>query len=320
MKAKDIQRVAVIGAGTMGEGIVQIFAQSGFSVNVVEKEPLIIERCLNQIKSNLKLFRKSGLITENLSTIMSRISTFTSERLTEAVKDSQFVIETVVEILEVKKAVFAQLDLLPKEVILASNSSSITVSDLTKGMKTPERVVGLHFFNPASIIPLVEVHRSQNTSEQAIQTTREIIERTGKKTVLVRKEIPGFIINRLTGAMEREIDYLLDEGVVTPEDLDEAVKASFGFRLSCIGPMEAEDMIGLDIAARVSDKIYKTLSNRTDAAPSVLEKVKKGELGIKSGKGWYDYSGKTREQALAEKNTVLLQQLKLFQSRQKNNP
>ena len=125
-------------------------------------------------------------------------------------------------------------------------------------------------------------------------------------------ERPGFIVNRLMGALEREIDYLLDEGIATPEDLDIAVKSSTGFRFACLGPMELEDMIGLDIAATVSGRVFKGLSNATEPSPMLLEKVEKGELGIKAGKGWYDYSGKTREEVLKEKNGKLLPQLKLF--------
>ena len=116
------------------------------------------------------------------------------------------------------------------------------------------------------------------------------------------------------GALEREIDYLLDEGIVTPEDLDVAVKSSTGFRFACLGPMEVEDMIGLDVSCTVSGRVFKGLSNATEPSPMLVEKVRKGELGIKSGKGWYDYSGKTRAEVLEEKNRKLLRQLKLFMS------
>jgi len=126
--------------------------------------------------------------------------------------------------------------------------------------------------------------------------------------------VPGFIINRLTGALEREVDFLLDNGVVTPEDLDAAVKASFGFRLACLGPMEAEDFIGLDTAYRVSNNVYKGLSNAELASPGLKEKVDKGELGVKSGKGWYDYSNIPIEDVFAERDKKLIAQLALYRS------
>ena len=140
--------------------------------------------------------------------------------------------------------------------------------------------------------------------------------RVGKKPVMVRKEVPGFIVNRLTGALEREIDYLLDEGIVTPEDLDTALKGSIGFRLACLGPMEIEDMIGLDTAMRVSSRVFKVLSNATEPSVKLVEKVNKGELGIKTGKGWYDYTGKTITEINDERNRKLLQELAAYNARE----
>jgi len=211
----------------------------------------------------------------------------------------------------------SQLDSLPQDVIIGSNTSSFTISSLAEGLRTSGRVIGLHYFNPAHIIPLVEIHRGQNTENKVVEVTRGLMLRVGKKPVLVRKEVPGFIINRLTGAMQREVQYLIDEGIVTPEDLDIAIKASYGFRLACLGPMEAEDMIGLDTSARVSAQIFKVLSNATEPSPALIEKVNKGELGIKSGKGWYDYTGKSRAQIMEERNRKLLRQLVLFNAQEK---
>jgi len=139
----------------------------------------------------------------------------------------------------------------------------------------------------------------------------------GKKPILIKREIPGFIVNRIQGAIFREIGYLLDEGIATHEDMDIAAKAMYGFRLSCIGPMEADDMIGLDTSARVSANLFKTLTNRTEPSSTLLDKVNKGELGIKTGKGWYDYHGKTRTEVLDEINRRLLKQLVLFKAQNK---
>lgn len=312
MRSEDIKEVVVIGAGIMGVGIAQNFAQAGLTVCVVDQEKDIVERCLAQIDANLQLFLEYELLKEEPSAIKARVRPYLSKDLYEATKACDFVVEAVPEILELKKELFARMDSLPEEVIIASNTSSLTISAIAEDMQIPGRVVGLHYFNPAHIIPAVEIHRGKHTSDEVVEITRELMLRVGKKPVLVRKEVPGFIINRLTGAMEREIDYLLDEGVVTPEDLDTAVKASYGFRLACLGPMEAEDMIGLDTAARASSNIFKVLSNSTDPSPMLLEKVARGELGIKSGKGWYDYSGKSKEEIMEERNRRLLKQLALF--------
>jgi 3-hydroxyacyl-CoA dehydrogenase len=164
---------------------------------------------------------------------------------------------------------------------------------------------------------VVEIHRGKKTLEKTVETARELMLKIGKKPVLVRKTMPGFIVNRLTGALEREIDYLLDEGVVTPEELDMAIKGSIGFRMACLGPQETEDMIGLDTAMMVSKRIYRVLSNATEPSNQLVEKVQKGELGIKSGKGWYDYKGKSSNEVLNENNRKLLQQLAVFRQREK---
>ena len=190
---------------------------------------------------------------------------------------------------------------------------------MTESMDTASRVVGLHYFNPAHVIPAVEVHHGERTDEAAIEHIIAIMHGVGKVPVRVRKEIPGFIINRLTGTLEREIDLLLDEGIVTPHDLDAAVKASLGFRLACIGPMEAEDFIGLDTAYRVSNNVFKGLSNATQASAALGEKVERGELGVKSGKGWYDYTAVPQADTFAKRDEKLLAQLALYRAAVKND-
>lgn len=314
MNDKPIDKVAIVGSGTMGEGIAISFAQAGFTVKLLEIDQERLSNCLVTIKSNLELFDEFDLLEEDPSSVAKRIHGIVPQDIIEESQDCGCVVETVPEVLEIKKSVFKQLDHLPTDIILCSNTSSITVNALTDQMKSAERVVGLHYFNPAHIIPAVEIHRGDATTDEVVTKMRELMLRCGKKPVLVRKSVPGFIINRLTGAMEREIDYLLDEGVVTPEDLDTAVKASYGFRLACLGPMEAEDLIGLDISARVSGNIFKVLSNKTEPSPDLLEKVKKGELGVKSKKGWYDYSGKTSAEIANNTNRKLLKQLVHFKN------
>ncbi len=314
MSEREIKTAAVIGAGIMGVGIVQTFASAGISVRMIARNQERLEQSLATVKANLELFKEFKLLKEKPSAILSRVTIIPSENMAEATKGCDFILETVPEVLDTKKAIFTQLDQLPPDVIIASNTSSFTLDTLTADMKTAQRTVGLHYFNPAHIIPAVEIHRGKSTTDTVVKKAREIMIKTGKKPVIVLKTVPGFIINRLTGAMEREIDYLIDEGIVTPEDLDTAVKASYGFRLSCMGPMAQEDLIGLDTSARVSGNVFKLLSNKTEPSPVLLEKVKKGELGIKSGKGWYDYSGKTRDEVNETINRRLLKQLALFRS------
>jgi 3-hydroxybutyryl-CoA dehydrogenase len=311
-KPSETKQIVVIGAGNMGEGIVQSFAQAGKRVKVLARRRETLDKCLQQVDTNLKLFAEFQLLEEAPEVIKSRITYIPMAELSEAIRGCQFIVETIPEVLADKKELFGRLDSCDPDVILASNTSSITITTLTDGMKTAYRVVGTHYFNPAHIMPLVEIHRGKYTSDKAVEMTRDLMLQVGKKPILVQKEIPGFIVNRIQGAIFREISYLLDEGIATPEDIDMAAKAMYGFRLSCIGPMEADDMIGLDTSARVSANLFKTLSNRTEPSATLLDKVNRGELGIKTGRGWYNYSGKTRAQVLGEINRRLLKQLVLF--------
>jgi 3-hydroxybutyryl-CoA dehydrogenase len=314
----DPERVLVLGSGTMGEGIAQTFAQHGFDVRLVDRIEEPLTRALGQLRQNLQQFVEFDLVRETVDQVMGRIEGVVTTDMVEATEGCSYAVETIPEMLDAKRDLLAALQSANEELVIGSNTGSFTVDSLVEGLPRPDNVIGIHYFNPAHIIPLVEIHRGSQTSDASFDETRRLLEASGKKTVLVRKEVPGFIVNRLMGALEREIDYLLDEGIVTPEDLDIAVKSSTGFRFACLGPMEVEDMIGLDIAATVSGRVFKGLSNATEPSPILVAKVEKGELGIKAGKGWYDYSGRTREQVLKEKNSKLLPQLKLFLEAQRD--
>jgi len=180
MKAEDIKKVAVIGAGIMGVGIAQNFAQAGLSVRVVARRETSLERCLAQIDANLRLFQEFGLLHEEPSSIKLRIEPFPAQHLAEATRGCDFIVETIPEILQAKRDLFAQLDSLPRDVILSSNTSSSTISSIVEGMRTQERVVGLHYFNPAHILPLVEIHRGKYTSDEVVELTRKLMLRVGK--------------------------------------------------------------------------------------------------------------------------------------------
>jgi 3-hydroxybutyryl-CoA dehydrogenase len=319
MKADQLKKITIIGSGIMGIGIAQNFAQAGFSVVLVDMDRQILDNAVSQIKTNLQLFKEYDLIQEDPSAVLARINTFITTDLELAMQDCHYVVEAIPENIEIKKALFARLDRCSPQAIIASNSSSFTVDELVPGLKEPGRVVGVHYFNPAHIMPVVEIHRGTRTNEETVNLARNLMLKVGKKPVMVKKVLPGFIVNRLTGSLEREIGYLLDEGVVTTEDLDMAVKGTIGFRLACMGPQQAEDMIGLDTSMRVSTRIFKVLSNATEPSSQLVAKVKAGDLGIKSGKGWYDYSSKPKNELLDETNRKLLQQLALFNARENSN-
>ena len=304
--------ILIVGSGTMGEGIAQTFAQHGFSVRLVDCSEDQLTRALAQIPQNLAQFVEFGLIDESVEQVMARIEGLVTTDMARAVEGCDYMVETIRENLDDKRALLSSVQAVAPDLVIGSNTGSMTVDSLAEGMPKPENVIGIHYFNPAHIIPLVEVHRGPQTSDAAYELTLRLMQESGKKTALVRKELPGFIVNRVMGAMTREIHYLLDEGVCTPEDLNTAIKSSTGFRFACLGPMEVDDMIGLDICATVSGRVFPGLSNATGPSKLILEKVERGELGIKTGKGWLDYEGRSRAEVLEEKNRALLPQLKLF--------
>jgi 3-hydroxybutyryl-CoA dehydrogenase len=313
--ATEARRAAVIGAGTMGEGIAQSLAEAGLAVRLVDLQDQALERCRRQISVNLNQARTHGLVVD-VRAVLDRIEFVRTDDVVSHARDCELVVETAPEAPELKRRLFAALDVLPASVLLASNTSSMTMSSICAEMRTAYRAIGLHYFNPAHIIPTVEVHRGRATTDETVSRAIALLRRTGKIPLVVHKEIPGFVVNRLTGALSREIAHLLDEGVVEPAELDAAVKGSLGFRLAWVGPMEGADFVGLDTDARVSTAMFGQLSNRTEPSVGLLEKVREGQLGVKSGRGWYDYSGTSREELLTKRNAKLLRQLKAFREEQ----
>ena len=316
MSAQTAQKILIVGTGTMGEGIAQTFAQNGLNVRLVARREEPLTRALGQLRQNIKQFIEFGLINETVDQVMARIEGMVTTDMSKAVEGCTYCVETIQEKLDLKRELLAALQAADPELMIGSNTGSMTMDTLAEGLPRPDKLIGIHYFNPAHIIPLVEIHRGSACSDATYEETKRLMEASGKRTALVRKEMPGFIVNRVMGAITREIHFILDEGICTPEDLNTAIKSSTGFRFACLGPMEVDDMIGLDISATVSGRVFPGLSNATGPSRLLVEKVERGELGIKSGKGWYDYSGRTREEVLEEKNRALLPQLKLFLERE----
>jgi 3-hydroxybutyryl-CoA dehydrogenase len=320
IKATDISRVLVIGAGTMGEGIAQNFAQAGLEVCVADNNSAMLERCGRQIPANLETFKEFSLLDEEPAQIMDRITFKSVEEMADLgdlASDVDYAVEAVSENLELKQSIFAILSDRRDDLILASNSSSLTISEIAQNLKNPGNVVGLHYFFPAHIVPLVEVHSGKDTLPDAITCTIELAKRVGKRPIHVLKEMPGLIVNRIQAAYNREVTYLLEQGVASAEDLDMAAKASYGFRLSCLGPLQIHDLNGLDIVLKAGGKTRKAIFNGTESSPLLVQKVEAGELGVKTGKGWHDYTGRTREEVLDESNRKLLKQLVTFNEQEK---
>jgi 3-hydroxybutyryl-CoA dehydrogenase len=305
--SEAVKCVAVMGAGTMGEGIAQSFAEAGFMVRLFDPDADAISRCLEQISQNIRTARQRGLAGPDARIVQEHIQPALTPLA--AAEGAELVIESAPERLELKRSLFAELSTLPESVVLVTNTSSLTVDAVSEGIARPERVAGLHYFNPAHIIPAVEIHAGRQTHAWVLAGLRALMLRCGKVPLVIRKSIPGLVINRLTAALMREIGSLLDEDVIDPRELDHAVKASIGMRMAWVGPMEGSDFTGLDIGARVQTALFPTLSNRYRPSAQLTQRVERGELGLKSGKGWYEYREGDRERLTNLRNAQLIDQL-----------
>lgn len=315
MDVDRVERILVIGAGAMGEGIAQQFAQAGMDVLQVDVDDDALARCARQVKANLIQLDRFGLLGEPADVIGARIERRLIGGMSALAGLSGkvgFAVEAVPEVIELKKDIFNILDGWDRSCVLASNTSTLSVTDMTQGMRSPERVVGVHFFYPAHIVPLVEIHGGEQTSETTIGFARQLMLKVGKQPIVIRKVLPGFIINRMQAAFNREVIHMLEQGVAAAEELDMAAKACFGFRLACLGPLEIHDLNGLDIVLKSWARTRPSLCNDTAPATSIVRMVERGDLGVKTGKGWHDYKGESREAVLARSNDKLLQQLVLF--------
>lgn len=288
---REIKQIAVVGAGLMGHGIAQSFAQKTYLVTLYDLNDTILERALSQIQSNLETFVEVGLEKkQNIQRVLSQIRPSTD--LKEAVKEAQLIIEAAPEDPILKRNLFEELDRYSLEdTILASNTSTLPLYEIGRKVKNKERLVITHWFNPPHIIPAVEVIPGEKTSIEVIEMTIEILRRIGKKPIRILKEIPGFLINRIQTAMFREILSLLEQGIASPEDVDEAVKGSFGLRLAVIGPLQTMDMGGLDLIHRGMKYLYPLIDRSIGIQQILREKVERGELGLKTGRGFFEYEG-----------------------------
>jgi len=312
MDFRDIKKVGVVGAGIMGHGIAQVFAQHGYQVALVSRSEKTLSEALEMIRLNLIRFVEHGIVQENgIEKIISRIET--STKLGEAMSEVDFVVEAVSEDLNVKRSVFQSLEAArPRHTILATNTSGLSITDIASVTEAPERVVGTHFWNPPYVVPLVEVTKSRFTSEENFETTCGLMESVGKVPVRVMKDIPGFIGNRIQHAMYREIFSLLDQKVATPEDIDKVVMLSFGGRLSILGPLTIADFNGVHLFLEVQNNLLKYIDRSTEPAAILREMVEKGEIGTKRGKGFYNWDTEKINEITAKRDEGLIRLYKPY--------
>ncbi|TMD61007.1 MAG: 3-hydroxyacyl-CoA dehydrogenase family protein [Chloroflexi bacterium] len=283
-----LQRVGVVGFGLMGHGIAQVAAQAGYQVIVRETEQRFIDAGFKRVDASLDRMVKGGRVAEaEAKTARGRIETTTEVK---ALRDCQLVIEAITEDLALKKTLYRELDAIcPPATIFASNTSSMTIAELAASTKRPDRFAGLHFFNPVQVMKLVEIVRAITTSDETIGTLREFTAKIGK-TGVVCKDTPGFIVNRLLIPYLNAAIRALEEGVATPEEIDEAVKLGLGYPM---GPFTLLDYVGLDTQYHASNVLYDEFKRPDQAPPPLLKRmVLAGHHGRKSGRGFYQYDEK----------------------------
>ena len=301
-----IRNVTVVGAGTMGHSLAQVFAQGGYHVWLNDVTEEILNRAKKLIASNLKTLLEMGWLEKDQpGQTLNRIQTTTE--IAKAGEKAVLVIEAIIEDAEAKKKLFRTLDqVCPKNTILASNTSYMDIFKLVE-TKRPDKVLITHWFAPPHIIPLVEIVQGPQTSPAIVDTLKTLLTQLGKKPIVLTKFLTGFIGNRLQSALRDEVLFLIDNGYVTPQDIDEVAKYGFGLRIPVLGLVKRLDYTGLDL-------IQKILSNQLYEPPKPRERsnivdrlVSQKKLGVKSGSGFYEYGGRSMEEIMKERDQKLIQ-------------
>jgi 3-hydroxybutyryl-CoA dehydrogenase len=282
--AKDIvkARIAIVGAGLMGHGIAQVFALAGHDVNITDAVLQNLDTVKSRVAANLRDLDED----ENVA---ARVLPFVE--LAAAVRDADYVVEAVSEDLPLKQKLFAEIERhVRPDTILASNTSVIPITAIMQGLIRKERALGTHWWNPPFLVPLVEVIETQWTAPEAVAWTMELHQAAGKKPAHVKKDVPGFIGNRLQHALWREAISLVEHGICDAETVDAVIKASFGRRLAVLGPLENADLVGTDLTLAIHNTVLPAIDSRPGASPYLQGLVKDGKLGFKSGEGFRKWS------------------------------
>ena len=287
----DIQKVFIVGSGLMGSGIAQVCAQRGLEVVLYDIDPEALKKALKSIEWSVGKFIEKGELKEEKGRIIGRIET--ASDFSETVSCG-LLIEAVFENIDLKREIFEKMDALARpETLMASNTSSIPITEIAVATKNPHRVLGLHFFSPVPMMQAVEVIRGQSTSQETMLKGREFVLRIGKEPITVNRDVAGFVINRINFPSSMEAMRLVEQGITTVEDIDKGVKLALGRRM---GIFETSDMVGLDVTYGALMSMYRETGDPRWFPPMILRrKVKSGELGRKTGKGWYEYDKEGRK-------------------------
>ncbi len=308
MKAEQIKRILIAGGGMMGKSIAFVFSSNpGFEITVYDIRPVDLEEGIKTIARQLV---EHGVMTEEeLDARISRMR-FTDDPESSCFAEADLVVEAVFENMDLKRETFAMLEAhCRKDTIFCTNTSVMSPSQISANLTYRERFVGTHFWNPGHLIPLVEVVRSDATSDETAECVMEVLKAAGKKPVLCRKDVPGFIANRMQHALWREAVSIVEHGIADAATVDEAVRYSFGLRLPRLGPMENIDMVGTDLTYNIHDYILEYLEDSHEPSPVLKEKLDEGKIGFKTGEGFFTWTKEQIEQSNAGLNEYLIRML-----------
>lgn len=307
MNASALSHVVIAGAGTMGASLAQIFAQAGIQVTLWNRSQAGLDRAAALIRSNQSALVAAGrLSADDSNALMERIVPTTEDA---CFPTASFLLESIAEDLTLKQDFFRRIStLVPVDCILTTNTSGLSISAIGSAVAEPVRFCGMHWINPPHLVPLVEVIQGTDTGDGTMDFVYALAQRLRKKPIRA-KDLPGFIMNRLQLALLREALALVDSGAATAEDVDAAVKYGLGLRYACVGPFETMDLGGVDIFCRIASYLLADLDNRKDTPPLLQTLTEQGACGVKSGHGFYDYSGEKAAAALENRDQKFIRVL-----------
>lgn len=309
MKLEDIKKIGIAGAGTMGSGMAQIFARKGYEVVVTD----IKEEFLENSRKLVSIFN-SSLIEEGLmaeSEVKNTVKNIKYDVDKKVFSDCDVIIEAIIEKMDIKQDFWKEVEEIAKsDAIFATNTSGLSITGISQKVENKGRFIGMHFWNPPHIIPLVELIRGDGTSDETVEILLGLVKKIDKEPVVVQKDAPGFIGNRIQFAVFREALNIVEQGIATFEDVDRAMKYGPGFRYPIIGPLETADLGGLDTFYYISSYLFNDLSDVKEPQEVLKNLMENKELGVKSKKGFYDYSDGKDEEAIKRRDKMFFKMLK----------
>jgi 3-hydroxybutyryl-CoA dehydrogenase len=306
MELRQIKHIGVLGAGLMGHGIAQVFASAGYDVNIYDVDPATLRAAKDRIAGNFKVFIELSLAKpEDIERCLDRITLCSS--IETLCQGPQFIIEAILEDLKIKQHTYAELErFAPSETIFSSNTSAISITEISNALKIKERFLGTHFWNPPHVLPCVEVIKGTFTDEGVFETVYALMEKAGKVPVRVLKDVPGFLGNRLQHAMWREAISLREKNIASAEDIDKVVKYGFGTRMPFIGPLETADLAGLGLTCDIHKYLFPYLDSSQSPSPALEDLVAAGATGVRAGRGFYEWTPQRIQQLIQQRDAVLL--------------